>query len=98
MLHIYNMDLAAIAKGHSPLQPSRDVEITEARRTAFRALKSALAKAPHDGELWMRMAFVATALDLPRSEITNYIVLSERAAPDEGWIQNRRDMLTNFLN
>lgn len=98
MLHVYNMDLAAIAKGHPPLQPSRDVEITEARSATFRALKFALEKAPHDGELWMRMAFAATALELPQSEITRYIALSEQTAPHEGWIKNRRDMLSSSSN
>jgi hypothetical protein len=94
ILQVYNMDLAAISKGVLPLHPSKDPDITKARETAFESLKSVLSKAPHNGELWMRMAFVATALDRQDAEVATYIHLSKTTAPHEGWIQARRDLLS----
>lgn len=65
MLRLYDMDLAAVSRGIPPLQPSKDAAILQARQTALQSLKDVLASAPHDGGLWLHLALVGIALELP---------------------------------
>jgi len=93
VLHMYNVDLTAAAKGISPLQPSMDEELTAARQAALQHLKAAVIRTPYDGDLWLRMAFSARALGRPQEKVTAYLKWSETMAPHEDWILNRRKSL-----
>jgi hypothetical protein len=90
ILHLYRVDLTAAAKGLPALMPAAEPELTAARQAAYRYLRTALARSPQDGDLWLRLALTARALDLPEDETAAYLASSVKTTPHEDWILRRR--------
>ena len=93
LLHLYASDARARALDMSPILPADDPELTATRQATRAALAEALACAPMDGDLWLSLALVARALDEPPEQVARYLALSERYAPHEGRISQRRALL-----
>lgn len=90
LLYLYQVDLTAAAKGVLPFQASADPDLIAARLGAMNQLTSALSRTPSDGDLWLRLALVARAGDAAGNAVNSYLKLSQKTAPYEGWILNRR--------
>lgn len=92
-LNLYAGDLMAHALDTSTFHPSDDPALTSQRKQTQRLLHDAIACAPMDGDLWLKLAMVARALDEPAPAITRYLAMSQKFAPYEGWIMDRRAQL-----
>jgi hypothetical protein len=68
-------------------EPTRADRAAAAAETAIR---QALACAPLDGNLWLRLAALDTARRGPSSNTIEYLRLSHWTAPGEGWIVRAR--------
>lgn len=94
LIHMYNVDLVATSKGISPVLPSQDPDLSIARLDAMKRLKANLSRSPTDGDLWLRLALIERAESPSDNASNHYLRLSQKTAPHEGWIQNRRAALT----
>lgn len=92
-LHLYASDLLAQAAGTNPFLPADDPRLTAQRQAARAVLEQAVACAPMDGNLWLSLAVLARALDEDPAQTVRYLAFSERYAPHEGWISDRRAQL-----
>lgn len=92
-LHLYANDVIAAEVGVGPLQFSDDDRLTAHRHATRTLLANALDCTPTDGNLWLSKALVALALGEDQETIVAYIAMSERYAPHEGWISDRRAQL-----
>ena len=92
-LHLYAGDLIAWQTGADVFAPNDAPELVTQREATRQILHRALACTPTDGDLWLKLAIVARALDEPPAQVEHYLALSERYAPHEGWISTRRDRL-----
>lgn len=90
ILSLYRADLLARVHGVNPLARSDSLEIQMARGAAMRRLRDALACAPQDGDMWLRLALVARSMGVERDSIDAYLAWSRNMAPNEGWIADRR--------
>lgn len=92
-LQLYRIDLTARRLGLSATSVSENTQLTEARQVAKSYLETVLSRAPHDGNLWLRLALVSRSLDPDDQEIDHYLAMSVSAAPHEKWITQLRDPL-----
>lgn len=92
-LYLYANDVIARELGVSPQRPTTDPRLSAHRQATRRVLANALACTPTDGNLWLSMAIIARALDEDPAAIAAHVAMSERYAPHEGWISNRRARL-----
>ncbi len=92
-LHLYAGDLIAWQVGANVFAPTDAAELVAQREATRHILHRALACTPTDGDLWLKLAMIARALNEPPAQVEHYIALSERYAPHEGWISTRRDRL-----
>ena len=92
-LHLYAGDLVAWRAGANVFAPADIPDLVAKRQETRQILHRALACTPTDGDLWLKLAIIARALDDPPAQVGQYLALSERYAPHEGWITSRRDRL-----
>ncbi len=92
-LQLYQIDLTAERLGLSATSVSENTQLLEARKVAKSYLETVLSRAPHDGNLWLRLALVSRSLDSDDQEIDRYLAMSASAAPHEKWIAQLRDPL-----
>ncbi|MGY6704381.1 hypothetical protein [Roseinatronobacter sp.] len=92
-LNLYAGDLMAHALDTSTFHPSDDPALTSQRTQTQRILHDAIACAPMDGDLWLKLAIVARSLDESAPIIARYLAISQKFAPYEGWIMDRRAQL-----
>ena len=92
-LHMHANDVIARAAGVNPFRPDDDPGLRAQRDAAHATIAQALVCAPMDGNLWLNMAIIARARGENRAQVAQYLALSERYAPHEGWISLRRAQL-----
>ncbi len=92
-LHFYASDLRAQVAGANPLMPSDDPALQAQRDKTRAVLERALACAPLDGNLWLSMAILSRAQAEAPELVTDFVGLSQRYAPHERWIAERRAQL-----
>lgn len=92
-LQMYAHDMVAHIAGVNPFQPDDDPGLAAQRDAVRAAIARALICAPMDGNLWLNMAIIARARGEDPAHVAQYLALSERYAPHEGWISQRRVQL-----
>lgn len=92
-LYLYANDVMARDLGIGPQRPSTDPGLSAHRQATRRLLANALACTPTDGNLWLSKAIFARMLGEDPAAVAGYLAMSERYAPHEGWISNRRARL-----
>jgi hypothetical protein len=95
-LHLYANDMMATEADISPLKPTENIDVTELRMRTRKLLEDALACSPMNGDLWLSLAIISQALGEPPEVTGQFVELSRRYAPYEGWIRTRRERL--FVN
>lgn len=92
-LNLYAGDLMANALDINPFHPSDHPDLTLQRKKTQQILHHAITCSPTDGDLWTKLAVTARALGAEAQFIAHYVALSQKYAPNEGWILERRDRL-----
>ncbi len=93
LLHLYASDARARDLGVNPFLPSDDPDLTATRIATRDAVTQALACTPMNGDLWLSRAIIGRALGEDAAQVARYLALSDRYAPHEGWISQRRALL-----
>ena len=91
ILTLYASDLAAQRTVVSQFDEQGDFALQVHRSRAMGRVKDVLVCAPLDGDMWFRMALLSFILHMPKQSTEAFLAWSNRAAPQETWINNQRE-------